>query len=564
MSKPSAAAAGSSVLSYAASAGSSVASYLSPLIPASIKPGSSPSSSSPSYSADIPSNRDMDRFYHVKVRPLLDAVDQLRSLLQSEPIQLPTIVVVGDQSSGKCFARGTRLRLYNGDTIAVEAVKAGDRLMGDDGRPRTVTTGSLTQGEDTLYEIVPAWDGAKPFTVNAAHILVLVNNSKPFVATRTDQGTTTWRVVWWEVNAANCMKKVSRGYRSWREAEDDAINLLAGWEPLEWEVSVQDFLNHNKMTQARCTLTACRAIRFRDPQQQTLYQVLTHVLHAEPTELQQGYMAWWLGLWVTDGQTDHPTISQGGPPKEDEDGVARKDHHEEIMAFCLAYQRVFNEPVTKRFDKVSTAGWDAWYFDYGADSVAGRVLSEYGLLGRKHVPQALICDSVAVRQRFLAGIIDGDGHYNRGNNTYELPAKERLVCDGYKQLAATLGLRNSAVAHRIIRSGQTGKQYHSHRVHFGGDMWDVVQHCAASYKRCPRPDADARKQQLRDSRCYGFSITRLAKGKYFGFAVEGGVNRRFLLEDYTVTHNVSLVISHHHPLCCSPALWLTPRPCRAV
>ena len=87
----------SGVLSYAASAGSSVASYLSPLIPSSIK--SSPTSSS---SSDLPaSSRDIDRFYHVKVRPLLDAVDQLRGLLANEPIRLPSIVVVGDQSSGK-------------------------------------------------------------------------------------------------------------------------------------------------------------------------------------------------------------------------------------------------------------------------------------------------------------------------------------------------------------------------------------------------------------------------------------------------------------------------------
>ena len=86
------------VLSYAASAGSSISSYLSPLIPGSIKS----SSSSPSSGSELPaSSRDMDRFYHVRVRPLLDAVDQLRSLLQSEPIKLPTIVVVGDQSSGK-------------------------------------------------------------------------------------------------------------------------------------------------------------------------------------------------------------------------------------------------------------------------------------------------------------------------------------------------------------------------------------------------------------------------------------------------------------------------------
>lgn len=46
--------------------------------------------------------RDLDRIYHVKIRPLLDAVDQLRGILtKEEDIQLPTIVVVGDQSSGK-------------------------------------------------------------------------------------------------------------------------------------------------------------------------------------------------------------------------------------------------------------------------------------------------------------------------------------------------------------------------------------------------------------------------------------------------------------------------------
>lgn len=40
--------------------------------------------------------------YKEKIRPLLDAVDKLRNLMvMEEGIQLPTIVVVGDQSSGK-------------------------------------------------------------------------------------------------------------------------------------------------------------------------------------------------------------------------------------------------------------------------------------------------------------------------------------------------------------------------------------------------------------------------------------------------------------------------------
>ena len=40
--------------------------------------------------------------YNDRIRPLLDAVDKLRHLMITrEGIQLPTIVVVGDQSSGK-------------------------------------------------------------------------------------------------------------------------------------------------------------------------------------------------------------------------------------------------------------------------------------------------------------------------------------------------------------------------------------------------------------------------------------------------------------------------------
>ncbi|CAH2047628.1 unnamed protein product [Thlaspi arvense] len=40
--------------------------------------------------------------YNDRIRPLLDTVDRLRNLnVMKEGIQLPTIVVVGDQSSGK-------------------------------------------------------------------------------------------------------------------------------------------------------------------------------------------------------------------------------------------------------------------------------------------------------------------------------------------------------------------------------------------------------------------------------------------------------------------------------
>ena len=69
---------------------------------------------------------------------------------------------------------------------------------------------------------------------------------------------------------------------------------------------------------------------------------------------------------------------------------------------------------------------------------------------------------------------------------------------------------------------------------FSGEMWEIVQYCALSHKRAPDPSV----VQLEDSRCYGFTVTALPVGDYYGFAVHGGANRRFLLADFTITHNV--------------------------
>ena len=485
--------------------------------------------------------------------------DELVTLHAAAPVRpsrasILIVGVIGHPNAGKCFARGTRVRLFDGQTIAVEHVVPGLKLMGDDGLPRIVSPGSLTQGRDALYRITPKWTAAQPFTVNGDHILVLVNNTAPFASKRSDTGS--WRVIWWELNTDNCMVQRSSSFPTEDEAVDSVEALmLAGWQPLEWEVSVRHLLTSPRSTELlrHCFLVACKAITFSNPLLPSLQQVLTQALGFAPSTAQLEYMAWWLGMWVTDGSSDRPTISQGGSPAIDARGVHHADSHDDIVARLHAYAALFNaSPIVPRFDKVSTAGWDAWYYDYGVDSVAGRVLRLYWLLQNKHIPQALICDSVDVRQRLLAGVIDGDGHYERDKNYYELPAKERLVIDGYKELAATLGLRNGAIAPKTYTDKKTGKEHSGHRFNVSGNMWDVVQYCAATYKRCP-PPVIADRYRSNESRCIAFSIAPVGEGDYFGFAVHGGVNQRFLLEDYTITHNVALTQPSSTSPSCPPS-----------
>lgn len=71
----------------------------------------------------------------------------------------------------RCFAKGTKVRMYDGTLKKVEDVKVGDKLMGVDSTARTVQ--SLAHGKDTLYSVNVRKNG-KSFVCNGKHYLALV------------------------------------------------------------------------------------------------------------------------------------------------------------------------------------------------------------------------------------------------------------------------------------------------------------------------------------------------------------------------------------------------------
>lgn len=68
-----------------------------------------------------------------------------------------------------CHAAGTKIIMFDGSLKNVEDVRVGDKIMGDDGTPRTVL--NLARGNEAMYKITPNSGG--PFVVNENHILAL-------------------------------------------------------------------------------------------------------------------------------------------------------------------------------------------------------------------------------------------------------------------------------------------------------------------------------------------------------------------------------------------------------
>ena len=422
------------------------------------------------------------------------------------------LMACAQTGSGKCWAAGTLLRLHSGALKPVEQFRGGELLMGDDGCPRVVTAGSVTQGEAVLYRIAPLHDGAAAFTVNGDHILVLLNTAQPSAAY--DQPAGSWAVSWYEVDADNRMQRRQLSCDTKAAADAELSSRLQSWSPLLWEVTVDDFLKTAENTARLCQLFQSAAVTFDSPQPR-LQQRLSGLLRTDASPAQTAWAAWYLGLWLAQGHSGS-------------DRVAHADG--DVVQHLMQYETLFAEPVTAETDDAGVC-WYQFGRRSGSESeqpsIAHRLLQAFGLLDNQHVLHACLCDEIDVRRRLLAGVIDGCGRYEASNG-FELSSAHRSVLDGCKELAGSLGIRSSAVK---LVDGQ-------HRLSVSGDVAEVAQWCQSAALRCA-VEYGSKSLLLLQSRCYGFTVSALPAGRYYGFAVHGGSNRRFLLADFTVTHNTA-------------------------
>jgi hypothetical protein len=154
-------------------------------------------------------------------------------------------------------------------------------------------------------------------------------------------------------------------------------------------------------------------------------------------------------------------------------------------------------------------------------------LRKLNVMDNKHIPDIYKFGSEENRMAILSGIIDTVGHKPKcPSKKYvcELTLKEGKLADDIIFLVRSLGFR-VAVTTKVVRC----KNYTSCFIY--GELWKLplrVPHKIYEYI------TPLREEPLQ----YGFDIEYIGKGEYYGFILDA--NHRFLLEDFTVTHNTSL------------------------
>jgi hypothetical protein len=145
----------------------------------------------------------------------------------------------------------------------------------------------------------------------------------------------------------------------------------------------------------------------------------------------------------------------------------------------------------------------------------------YDLRNNKHIPESFLHNSRQVRLEVLAGLIDTDGYRTQDKCCYEIVQKNKKLAENIAYLSRSLGF---FVSFRVVEKRE-GTYY---KCIISGNGLDEVP-VLLQMKKC------SERVQTKSDMISGITVEPSGMGKYCGFTIDG--NRRFLLHDFTVTHN---------------------------
>jgi len=146
--------------------------------------------------------------------------------------------------------------------------------------------------------------------------------------------------------------------------------------------------------------------------------------------------------------------------------------------------------------------------------------------GDKYIPDSYLRGSRAQRLRLLAGLLDTDG-YRASKSSVEFCTKFTTLRDSMRELLLSLGYM-CTVTPKVVNGATYWRIYIAN---VGPEVPFII----------PRKAGTCVTQKRYRGNRSRFLVTAKGVGQYAGFTLSG--DGRFLLEDFTVTHNTTLGIS---------------------
>lgn len=215
-----------------------------------------------------------------------------------------------------------------------------------------------------------------------------------------------------------------------------------------------------------------------------------------------------VGLWLADGTS---AKSQVTISKEEEDLID--------WIYSWSSSKGYSLNISPSNDRKGCITYDISGGFYSQ-------LKSLKLINNKHIPKLYLTSCYEDRVELLSGILDGDGHLH--NNGYDITLKNDQLAKDVLRLAISLGFRTSSrVCNKGCQGGFVGEYL---RINIAGDVTKL--------RLKNRHKQGVSRKDNRTGTNTGLVIEPLGKGDYYGFEIDG--NRRFCLQDGTVTHNTTI------------------------
>lgn len=399
-------------------------------------------------------------------------------------------MIMGPPGHGKCLSKDTPIIMYDGTTKMVQDIKQMEQIMGDDSTPRTVL--STCHGKETMYRIKQSY--GDDYTVNESHIISLKLSKNPRIRDRPSKNS--FQVIWFTKEKSNS-KTFSYSSGSTIQKDKDTVYQEASefLETLPPKGSVIDINVLEYLKRPKSWKSAYKGFKVGVDFPEQNIELDPYIL----------------GVWLGDGDSSGPNITSVDM---------------EIIEYFKEY---FSDLCLKKDGDIRyrfTSGKQGGHSDKNRFVNS---LKKYNLLNNKHIPYDYKINSESTRLSLLAGLIDSDGYMY--DNCYEITQKNKELADDILFLTRSLGFRsNMKECQKSCMYKGEKREGTYYRIIFSGDT-DKVPVLLSRKTAIPR-------KQIKDPLVYGIKIEKLEIDDYYGFEIDG--NHRFLLGDFTVTHNTEV------------------------
>lgn len=435
---------------------------------------------------------------------------------------------------GKCQSEDTEIPLWNGEIKLAKDIHIGDILIGDDGNKRTVLT--LYKGNGKMYEVFQ--DRGDSYKVNDEHILTLCmpEHKKIFWV----PSNYTWRTIYWDKISKNIKaKEIPVPIKVECKECKIMINtkcLLKHYKRKHKNVNYVPYKLEDKDTNNSCVIEARKKLEdflsnidsnniidiciedylnVTESFKRKLKGIRGECVNWEHQEvsLDPYVIGLWLGdgsksgySYACDGENDYQIIDYLKEWCKNNDANLKK-----INQYCYNFSSIEN------FGK------------YG-EAPLKKLLSEYNVIKNKHIPKEYLVNSKEIRLKVLAGIIDTDG-YVCVDGTIEISqsTKHEKLVDDIVYLSRSLGfythLKKKITNYKYVQTGENAEAY---IIKISGDTQQIPT-------ILPRKKSTSTLQYNMRNSTGTIKIKEIDNENYVGIGTDG--NHRFLINDFTVTHN---------------------------